>query len=190
VSARTVDDVLKELGIERDEEDGCLILPQHRDTIIKKLAERIAALDADTARLTRAIEAALNEHEATRALTLRIEELNKQIATLDAERAGVAHFVIPAQVGLDPVRVIFIDHEPGKGTLIVQCYNEAWTTYFGGMGKDSTLVQFIARVDRNYLGNALHRGNAKYLERIANAVILACRERLTPTTPEASDEGL
>lgn len=43
---RSREEVLTEYNIERDEEDGCLILPQHRDTIINALAERISELES------------------------------------------------------------------------------------------------------------------------------------------------
>lgn len=66
----------------------------------------IATLEADNARLTRGIEAALNEHEATRILTFRIEELNKKIASLDAERAGVLDRIEGA---LEDLRMKYID---------------------------------------------------------------------------------
>lgn len=42
---RSREEVLTEYNIERDEEDGCLILPQHRDTIINALADRIRELE-------------------------------------------------------------------------------------------------------------------------------------------------
>lgn len=102
----------------------------------------------------------------------------QQLAAATA-RACVDLMEIPAQDGLDPIRVIFCDHEPGKGTLIVQCYSQAWTCYFGGMGKD-TLREFVASVDRHYLSGALRIKGAAYGQRIANAVILACRAALAP----------
>lgn len=43
---RSREEVLTEYNIERDEEDGCLILPQHRDTIINALADRIRELES------------------------------------------------------------------------------------------------------------------------------------------------
>lgn len=104
---------------------------------------------------------------------------------LPASREGehVQQFVIPASPDLDPVRVIAIDTAPSKGTLIIECYSEAWAASSGAMS-GRTLLQFIASVDRHYLGSRLGpHGHPQYRERIANAVILAARERtaLTPT---------
>jgi len=107
-------------------------------------------------------------------------------ATERAERVDLLE--IPKQPGLDPIRAIFLDHEPGKGTLIVQCYNEAWTCYFGAMGK-RTLREFVASVDRGYLGGAMRCGNPTYRERVANAVILSCRAALAAAAPTEVRDG-
>lgn len=108
--------------------------------------------------------ARLHESRPENALAARVRVLE-----------GVSLLTIPAQPGLDPVRVVMIDHELGKGTLIVQCCDQAWTAYFGAMGK-RTLLQFVASVGRDYLGSAFRVGNETYRERVANAVILAARD--------------
>ena len=81
---------------------------------------------------------------------------------------------------LDPVTVIVQDHEPGKCTLIVQCFNQAWTAYWGAMG--GTLAEFLKRVDDGYVADNLIRGHAgdmtrkaeelqrKYVTKIAAAI--------------------
>lgn len=86
--------------------------------------------------------------------------------------------------GLDPITVYFDDHEPGRGTLTVRCFDRAWTCYWGSMGDGSDLARFIGRsVDAGYIANCLARGNLSvitkrqieylqdaYLLRIAQAV--------------------
>jgi hypothetical protein len=117
---------------------------------------------------------AQNGYTVTECYAVPTEEWER--AQADAARLrGVSMLTIPEQPGLDPIRVVMFDHEPGKGTLIVQCFNEAWTAYFNAMGQ-RTLLQFIASVGRDYLGSAFRVGNATYRERIANAVILAARD--------------
>ena len=44
---------------------------------------------------------------------------------------------------LDPIRVLLWDYEPGVGRAIVDCYDSAWSLYWGAMG-DATIAQFIA----------------------------------------------
>lgn len=88
---------------------------------------------------------------------------------------------IPAGIGHDAITAIAFDVAPGKGKLIVQCWGDAWTCFFGAIG-DRSLLQFIAEVDEDYLGSKLG-ANAGYAERIAKAVITAVRA-LAATTPE------
>jgi hypothetical protein len=144
-------------------------------------------LSWDTASsILRGYEQALKEGAI---LTARVREVEAQLAAATERAARVDLLEIPKQPGLDPIRAIFLDHEPGKGTLIVQCYNEAWTCYFGAMGK-RTLREFVATVDRGYLGGAMRCGNATYRERVANAVILSCRAALAAAAPtDAAGEG-
>lgn len=62
--------------------------------------------------------------------------------------------VIPQFERLDEIRVYFENTEPGKGYITVICWGNAWTTYFGSMGK-SSLQEFVARVDTCYLVNRM-----------------------------------
>lgn len=163
------------------------------------LTHRISELKQQLAAAQRVVESAYETREFYREnlgerghpfplsdLFAVLDECRTALADADAGEA-ITHFVIPASAGLDPIRVVAIDHEPGKGTLIVQCYNQAWTCYFGAMS-GRTLMQFIARVDRDYLGGAFGCGNKHYLANIAEAVILAARERAL-RTPDADAGG-
>ena len=82
---------------------------------------------------------------------------------------------------LDPVTVILQDHGDGRGTLIVACYNRAWTCYWGAMG--GTLREFLSECHSDDVATALIRGRndqlnqrkseieEKYLADISRAVI-------------------
>lgn len=85
--------------------------------------------------------------------------------------------------GLDPITAYLEDHEPGRGTLTVRCFDRAWTCYWGGMGNGKSLVQFIASVDAGYIAGCLVRGvrgiitkreveyrEEAYVQRIAQAL--------------------
>lgn len=94
---------------------------------------------------------------------------------------------------LDPVTVFMTDIEPGRGSIIVECFGLAWTCYWGGMGSVSTVRQFLASIDSSYLAFCLIRGRGQfptnqrthkreveYLTRIAEAVINAAKAAPEP----------
>lgn len=54
---------------------------------------------------------------------------------------------------LDPVTVILEDFEPGKGKIIIECYGESWSAFWGSMGR--TIAEFFCRCDEHYLANKL-----------------------------------
>lgn len=111
----------------------------------------------------------------------RIEEL---------PRRGLETFVIheamlPSGLGmLDPITVIMRDLK-GKGQIVVECYGDAWSTFFGGLGKD-TLREFIAGASQDYLANrfvsstvrTVSKRERAYVEHIARAVIEAVKCRI------------
>ncbi len=50
---------------------------------------------------------------------------------------------------LDPVEVIVENFQEGAGKVIISCWGESWTGYWGSMG--GTLEQFFQRVSNDYL---------------------------------------
>lgn len=55
---------------------------------------------------------------------------------------------------LDPISVILEDFEPGKGKIIIECYGQSWSAYWGGMGgKD--IASFFCRCDEHYIAGKL-----------------------------------
>ncbi len=55
---------------------------------------------------------------------------------------------------LDPVSVILEDFEPGKGKIIIECYGQSWSAYWGSMGGKS-IATFFCRCDEHYIANNL-----------------------------------
>lgn len=51
---------------------------------------------------------------------------------------------------LDPVTVYVTNYNTGQGKIVVECFGEAWTAYWGGMGVN-TLQQFFLTCDNNYI---------------------------------------
>lgn len=63
--------------------------------------------------------------------------------------------IIPSDHSLDPLTVFWSDFNPGRGQITVTCYGQAWTAYFGGMGSDRTIRQFVAECSPEYLAGKL-----------------------------------
>jgi hypothetical protein len=80
---------------------------------------------------------------------------------------------------LDPVLVILQDFGGGAGRIVLECYGEAWSSYWGAMGAQ-TVQQFFMASSVDYLVNALWPRNGSapsrkkhredYLTRIVEAV--------------------
>jgi len=50
---------------------------------------------------------------------------------------------------LDPVEVIVENYHEGAGKVIISCWGESWTGYWGSMG--GTIEEFFQRVSNDYL---------------------------------------
>lgn len=90
--------------------------------------------------------------------------------------------------GLDPIRVFLQDFGSGRGRIIIECYGNAWSTYWGSMGTD--IRSFVIAVDADYIECAMHSGrthrqvDSRYLTRVVHAVkrALKSQEETTPIT--------
>ena len=51
---------------------------------------------------------------------------------------------------LDPIRVTLDNGDLGKGRITIDCYNKAWSSYWGAMG-DRTVEQFFVDCGNDYL---------------------------------------
>ena len=58
--------------------------------------------------------------------------------------------MLPGRGTLDPVRVILNDYGPGRGGIILTCFGEAWTYYWGSIGGDQDIAQFFTSSDLEY----------------------------------------
>jgi hypothetical protein len=89
----------------------------------------------------------------------------------------VQMLVIEDAPRLDPIRVVSENLEPGKGRIIIVCYDAAWVGYWGSMS-GKTVEQFFMSCDFEYLASnllsasGLRRGDhhREYLHRIIQAV--------------------
>lgn len=54
---------------------------------------------------------------------------------------------------LDPVEVIIENYGGGAGKILISCWGESWTGYWGSMG--GTVEEFFQRVSNDYLINKM-----------------------------------
>lgn len=57
---------------------------------------------------------------------------------------------------LDPITIILEDYAPWQGKIIVECYGQSWSTFFGSMGEP--IANFCASVSADYLANRFYGG--------------------------------
>ncbi|MFQ2454620.1 hypothetical protein ACK31M_19785 [Aeromonas caviae] len=55
---------------------------------------------------------------------------------------------------LDPITVYLENHEPGRGSITIKCFDESWTAAWGAMGGRSVEAFFIS-CDDHYLAKNL-----------------------------------
>lgn len=123
---------------------------------------------------------------------------------MEVKKTSRDEILISGVKNLDPITVIFRDFEPGKGQIIVACFDRAWVAYWGAMGNDTDLRQFIRGADVDYLAQNLVRGTSDvitrhdiqvheelYVERIARTIkdALSLEPQKKRRTPKASTPG-
>lgn len=108
------------------------------------------------------------------------------MAEIAYQPAQVLTITNPAP-NLDPIDVIFLDHSPGRGRIIVRVYSQAWTAWWGAMGDHHTVRTFVLQATAEYVAGALLNGSGDlqrararklqevYVERIVRAIQDALR---------------
>lgn len=73
------------------------------------------------------------------------------------EKSTVTKLTITGADRLDQITVILEDIAPRRGKIIIECYGESWSSYWGGMG-EQTIAQFFCGMDEHYLAKNLKQG--------------------------------
>ena len=94
---------------------------------------------------------------------------------------------------LDPITLMVQDLGPGQGRVIVECYGEAWSAFWGSMPAGFTTLDFIKSMDCCYLRSKLSRpkqtmAQGAYLDRIVDAIYSSLRENETPRPDQKARE--
>jgi hypothetical protein len=73
------------------------------------------------------------------------------------EKSCVTKLMITGAPSLDPITVYAEDIAPRKGKIIIECYGQSWSAYWGGMG-DDTIAEFFCGASQDYIANCMSRG--------------------------------
>lgn len=69
---------------------------------------------------------------------------------MKVEQTKVTKLRLTEIEGLDPVSVIIEDLGPRQGKVVIDCYGQAWSAYWGGIG-DNSVAEFVNRCNNPYL---------------------------------------
>lgn len=90
---------------------------------------------------------------------------------------------------LDPIFVVMQDIGPGVGRLLVECYGDAWSGYWGAMGTDYTMERFLLGCSADYIASKMlgsqhkrSKQSQRYILRIITALQTALRPAESETT--------
>lgn len=73
---------------------------------------------------------------------------------MQIEQTQLTKLTLTELEALDPVSVIVEDYEPGKGKIIIECYGESWSAFWGSMG-GRCLADFFCSCDEHYIAKKL-----------------------------------
>jgi len=95
------------------------------------------------------------------------------------------------EYNLDPVSVYLEDVSKGKGKIVIECYCESWSSFWGGIG-DRSVAQFFISCDNDYLINKLtsvskHIVDESKLAESSKKQILKLRKHLDLDEDEARE---
>jgi len=89
--------------------------------------------------------------------------------------SGVQKLQVSNCPGLDLINVIIDDIELGKGRIIIECYGQVWSSFWGAIGNRS-ISQFFVDCQDDYLFDNLNgirrpkKHEEKYLLKIIKSV--------------------
>lgn len=74
------------------------------------------------------------------------------------EESTVRHIRIVGVDRLDPISVTLQDFGEGQGKITIDVWGEAWSCYWGAMGKQHTISSFFQKASVGYLADKLAPG--------------------------------
>lgn len=101
---------------------------------------------------------------------------------MQIEQTQLTKLTLTELEALDPVSVIVEDYVPGKGKIIIECYGQSWSAYWGGMS-GRCLADFFCSCDEHYIAGKLSSINAEVddfdalTDKVRKEIIKLRRER-------------
>lgn len=92
---------------------------------------------------------------------------------------------------LDPIFVVIHDMGAGSGRLVIECYGDVWSGYWGAMG-DSTVEQFLLSCDPEYITCKMfgtHHKRTKRAEAYLQRMVEAIQTALRPVPQHGAEHG-
>jgi hypothetical protein len=75
---------------------------------------------------------------------------------MKVETSCVTKLYVTEVPSLDPITVFLENFGSGQGKLIVECYGQSWSAFWGGMGTD--LLSFIRQANSDYIACKMFTG--------------------------------
>lgn len=93
--------------------------------------------------------------------------------------------------GLDPVTVVLQDLGRGRGRMLIECWGNAYSAYWGAMG-EQTIGQFVSGCSLDYLVSKLIPTDRRVLkreEKRLTTILRAAREVVRSEYPKCNFHG-
>jgi hypothetical protein len=105
----------------------------------------------------------------------------------------VTKIVINDIQGLDPISLYLEDYAPGAGKVIITCWSDSWSYYWGHMGEKNNLAKFLCKCSNDYLTSKLLNGRSdeepdlEATQKVAKTDVIKKRRQLLLGKDEARE---
>lgn len=112
---------------------------------------------------------------------------------MQVEKSSITKYFITdlENYRLDPITVICEDIEPKKGKIIIECYGESWSGYWGSISENS-IAEFFCNCNESYIADKISGINSylsdyEQIPTLAKTEICQLRRNLDISKSEARD---
>jgi hypothetical protein len=90
---------------------------------------------------------------------------------MKATLSKVDKLLITGIDGLDPIVVYFEDYEKGKGKFTIECWGQAWSHFWPGMG-DRTVLEFFYGCNADYILGKIMEQKLMYVTDVEATIVV------------------
>ncbi|MDX5584115.1 MAG: hypothetical protein QNK20_04180, partial [Aureibaculum sp.] len=73
---------------------------------------------------------------------------------MNTEKRETETYILTNIDGLDPVTIYVTNYKIGQGKIVIECFGDVWSYFWGGLGNKS-LQEFFVSCDNSYILNKL-----------------------------------